>query len=70
MELGIEMRPAGDTGPRVFSKRQFGDRYNVSLGTVDREIAAGRLEVVRARRRVLIPVECAEAWLRRLRDAV
>jgi hypothetical protein len=48
----------------------FCRRHSVSLGTAHREIRAGRLRVHRLGRKILVTPGDAEAWLRRLAEAV
>jgi hypothetical protein len=51
---------------RAFSIAAFCQRYGISRTSAYEEIAAGRLQVVKAGRRTLVPADAAESWLRSL----
>jgi excisionase family DNA binding protein len=47
------------------SLTQLRDQLGISEGLLHKEIKAGRLSVARVGRRILVPVEAADAWLRK-----
>jgi hypothetical protein len=51
---------------RAFSIAAFCERYGIGRTTAYGEIAAGRLQVVKAGKRTLVPTDAAESWLRSL----
>ena len=53
------------THRRCLSLAQLRHQVGVSEGLLEKEIKAGRLRVARVGRRVLVPVEAVDEWLRR-----
>jgi excisionase family DNA binding protein len=51
---------------RVFSINEFCSRYGVGRTTAYEEIKAGRLQVVKAGKRTLVPADAAESWIKNL----
>ena len=51
---------------RAFSSIEFCRRYGVGRTTAYSEIKAGRLQVVKAGKRTLVPADAAESWLKNL----
>src|ERR1700693_5616643 len=51
---------------RAFSITAFCERYGIGRTSAYEEIAAGRLQVVKAGKRTLVPADAAESWLRSL----
>lgn len=51
---------------RVFSIAEFCSRFGVGRTTAYGEIKAGRLQVVKAGKRTLVPADEAEFWLKNL----
>ena len=51
---------------RAFSVNEFCRRYGVGRTTAYEEIKAGRLQVVKAGKRTLVPFDAAESWLHSL----
>jgi hypothetical protein len=51
---------------RAFSIAAFCERYGIGRTSAYEEIAAGRLQVVKAGKRTLVPADAAESWLRSL----
>jgi hypothetical protein len=48
---------------RAFSITAFCERYGIGRTSTYEEIAAGRLRVVKAGKRTLVPADAAERWL-------
>jgi hypothetical protein len=55
-----------DNEKRAFSIAAFCERYGIGRTGAYEEIAAGRLQVVKAGKRTLVPADAAESWLRSL----
>ena len=51
---------------RAFSIAAFCENYGIGRTSAYEEIAAGRLRVVKAGKRTLVPADAAEAWLKNL----
>lgn len=51
---------------RAFSIAAFCECYGIGRTSAYEEIAAGRLHVVKAGKRTLVPADAAEAWLTNL----
>ena len=51
---------------RVFSINEFCSRYGVGRTTAYEEIKAGRLQVVKAGKRTLVPADAAKFWIKNL----
>jgi excisionase family DNA binding protein len=51
---------------RAFSIAAFCERYGIGRTSAYEEIAAGRLQAVKAGKRTLIPFDASESWLRNL----
>ena len=47
---------------------EFGYVHHLSRSTTYREIKAGRLRVIHVGRKVLVPVEAAQQWAKKLKD--
>jgi hypothetical protein len=54
---------------RAFSIAAFCENYGIGRTSAYEEIAAGRLQVVKAGKRTLVPADAAESWLRNLPPA-
>ena len=54
---------------RAFSLNEFCNRYGIGRTTAYEEIKAGRLQVVKAGKRSLVPADAAESWLQNLPSA-
>jgi excisionase family DNA binding protein len=54
---------------RALSVNEFCRRYGVGRTTTYEEIKAGRLKVVKAGKRTLVPADAAESWLNNLPTA-
>jgi len=54
---------------RAFSISEFCCRFGVGRTTAYGEIKAGRLQVVKAGKRTLVPADSAESWLKNLPTA-
>jgi excisionase family DNA binding protein len=52
---------------QILSVREFCTAYGLGRTSAYREIASGRLKVLKLGRRTLIPVDSAEGWLAALR---
>ena len=60
-----DTNPLRPTPPAVsLSKRQFAQRHSVSPRTVDHWRAQGLPALVIGRRKILLPVDLADAWIR------
>jgi hypothetical protein len=55
--------PQAPPNKRVFSIADFCQSYGIGRTRAYAEIKAGRLRIIKAGRRSLIPIESAEAWL-------
>ena len=53
---------------RVFSINEFCSRYGVGRTTAYEEIKAGRLQVVKAGKRTLVPADAAKSWIKIFRS--
>jgi excisionase family DNA binding protein len=53
---------------RAYAIREFCKRFSVGRTTAYQEIKAGRLKIVKLRKRTLIPADEAEAWFQKLVD--
>jgi hypothetical protein len=51
---------------RAFSIAAFCEHYGIGRTSAYEEITAGRLQVVKAGKRTLVPADAAESWLRSL----
>ncbi len=66
---GGDMVTTTEIDKRAISIAEFCSRYGLGRTTAYEEIKAGRLEVVKAGKRTLVPVDAAESWLQNLPSA-
>ena len=53
------------TPQRCYSPTEVRLRHGISKGLLDKEIKAGRLRVARVGRRILVPADAINHWLRK-----
>jgi len=58
-----------DIEQRAYSIAEFCNRYGIGRTTTYQEIKSGRLHVVKAGKRTLVPADAAESWLKGLPTA-